>query len=471
MKHHQLLGSAAFVAAVCVASGSADYGPAIWDPACSGHWYTSGSGHKFHVIHDMEGYYASTISYFKNCNTTASVHYCVNGKADASSDAAAGEVTQMVSESYYAWHARCWNTHCTGTEHEGFASNPAWYTEAMYQSSAGITRHVSDRFNWPEDRNHVVGHGEGQNSAWRTYASANLGIDPTCNSHTDPGPNWNWSHYMGLVQGGGTPGAVSWASGRIDTFTRGADGALKHKWYSAGWSSGWEDLGGGIIGGPAAASWGAGHLDVFVRGTDSAIYQKTYDAGSGWSGFTRFAGTMTSDPAVVAWGVNRLDVFARGTDGSLQHMWFDGTWHPWQSLGGTIIGGPTVSSWGAGRLDVFARGGNSECYHIYYDAGWGPWTSLAGGFNSDFGAVSWGPGRIDVFGRGTSNELYHKYFSGGAWAASWENLGGGLLSGPDVSTWGVNRLDVFIRGNNNALYTKYWDGTGWSGYNSLGAMP
>ncbi len=54
--------------------------------------YTTGNGHKFHVIHDMEGYYASVVSWFSSCGmTTASIHYAVNGKQDASSDAPAGE--------------------------------------------------------------------------------------------------------------------------------------------------------------------------------------------------------------------------------------------------------------------------------------------------------------------------------------------------------------------------------------------
>src|SRR4051794_31566763 len=101
LKSTALVAGAMTVATVGWASS--DYGPAIWNPACSGHWYTSGNGHKFHVCHDMEGYYMSTISYFKNCNTSASVHYCVNGKKDASSDAPAGELTQMVLEANYAW--------------------------------------------------------------------------------------------------------------------------------------------------------------------------------------------------------------------------------------------------------------------------------------------------------------------------------------------------------------------------------
>ena len=47
---------------------------------------------------------------------------------------------QSVRESNYAWHAVGWNTYMFGTEHEGFVSNPAWFTEAMYQSSASLHR-------------------------------------------------------------------------------------------------------------------------------------------------------------------------------------------------------------------------------------------------------------------------------------------------------------------------------------------
>src|SRR4051794_23649107 len=81
------------MATVETAQASGDYGPAIWRPTCNANWYTSGSGHKFHVVHDMEGYYASVISSFTSCGyTAASVHYAVNGLKDASSDYPAGEI-------------------------------------------------------------------------------------------------------------------------------------------------------------------------------------------------------------------------------------------------------------------------------------------------------------------------------------------------------------------------------------------
>src|SRR3954468_20145055 len=89
------------------AQAQPDYAPALWNPAYSGHWYTSGNGHYFCVIHDMEGYYQSTISYFQQASQgtgKASIHYCVNGLKNGNDgthfelnpgDAAPGEITQM----------------------------------------------------------------------------------------------------------------------------------------------------------------------------------------------------------------------------------------------------------------------------------------------------------------------------------------------------------------------------------------
>jgi len=205
---------AAGMAMVGVAvQGSTDYGPAIWRPACSTHHYTTGSGKQFYVEHDMEGYYASTISYLQGCNNSVSVHYCVNGVQDTGTDMPAGEVTQMVIDAQYAWHASCLNTHSMSTEHEGFVSNPAWFTEAMYQSSAALTASKAVKYGWPKDRNHVVGHNEWQNSAWVNWCISSLGFDPRCNSHTDPGPYWDWSHYMALVNCGGNSSAWYFGSG------------------------------------------------------------------------------------------------------------------------------------------------------------------------------------------------------------------------------------------------------------------
>ena len=107
MNSKQLLAfSSAALIDVSTALATSDYGPAV-DRMITGctKWYTTGYGHKFAVVHDMEGYYLTGTSYLRRCDISVSCHYTVNGLTDYSGDAAPGEISQLVSESYYAWHA------------------------------------------------------------------------------------------------------------------------------------------------------------------------------------------------------------------------------------------------------------------------------------------------------------------------------------------------------------------------------
>jgi N-acetyl-anhydromuramyl-L-alanine amidase AmpD len=184
------------------ATATPDYPLAIWVPGTPGMYYSAsdGFGKIFVVIHDMEGYYAAVVAYFK-IRTDASIHYCINSVQNNAGDSPAGEVTQMVQEQYYAWHAVCLNRYSLGIEHEGFVGDPSWYTEAMYQSSANLVKYMCNKYDIPKDRNHIIGHNEWQNKSWNAFIAANFpAITPTCNNHTDPGQYWNWSYYMGLVK-------------------------------------------------------------------------------------------------------------------------------------------------------------------------------------------------------------------------------------------------------------------------------
>lgn len=183
-----------------------DYPEARWIPGKAGYYYgeTDGFGKQLVVIHDMEGYYASVLSYFQTLNDgrQVSVHYCVNGLQDSPSDYPPGDVAQMVEERFYAWHAACLNRYSVGIEHEGFAANPAWYTPEMYQASARLVKYLCEKYSIPKDRNHIVAHQEWQNGAWVQWA-VNNGFPATfgtCNSHTDPGSFWDWDFLMQLVK-------------------------------------------------------------------------------------------------------------------------------------------------------------------------------------------------------------------------------------------------------------------------------
>jgi len=142
------------------------------------------------VIHTTEGSYAGAVSWFQNSAAGASAHYVIR-----SSD---GEITQMVDEEDIAWHAGDWTTNenSIGIEHEGYVSDPGtWYTDAMYRSSAALTRDICDRYGIPKDRDHVIGHYQVPG------CSSGHGGGASC--HTDPGDGWDWDYYMSLVNDGG----------------------------------------------------------------------------------------------------------------------------------------------------------------------------------------------------------------------------------------------------------------------------
>jgi hypothetical protein len=197
---------------------------------------------------------------------------------------------------------------------------------------------------------------------------------------------------------------VAWSAGRIDVFARGADGGLWHKWYAAGWS-GWENLGGAMIGAPAVASWGPGRLDVFVEGGDLALEHLWYTTG--WFGWERLGGVLSESPAAVSWAAGHIDVAVRGSDDEVWHAYFDGAWHGFDPLGGVLAGKPALSSQGAGKIELFAEGTDSALYHRSFEGTWTAWQSLGGSLTSGPAAVSWGRGRTDAFVRGLDGEVWH----------------------------------------------------------------
>ncbi|MFD4124284.1 N-acetylmuramoyl-L-alanine amidase [Streptomyces globisporus] len=165
------------VSASDVYAQSEDYPSARWVPAYSGNFVVDRKADVDKVvIHTTQGSYAGSISWYQNPSSKVSAHYTIR-----SSD---GEVTQSVREKDTAWHAGSVNSSSVGIEHEGYVDDPAWYTEAMYRSSAALTKHLAARYAIPKDRSHIIGHSEAPGA-----------------THTDPGPNWDWNHYMQLIDG------------------------------------------------------------------------------------------------------------------------------------------------------------------------------------------------------------------------------------------------------------------------------
>ena len=115
---------------------TAEYGPALWvaTPTCN---YSSRNGTAISAvtIHTIQGTYAGAISWAQNCSAGVSYHYVVR-----SSD---GQVTQMLLEADKGWHVGSENPYCIGIEHEGYVTDPSWYTTALYTASSDLCRDIT----------------------------------------------------------------------------------------------------------------------------------------------------------------------------------------------------------------------------------------------------------------------------------------------------------------------------------------
>ncbi|WP_329332143.1 N-acetylmuramoyl-L-alanine amidase [Streptomyces sp. NBC_00663] len=138
---------------------------------------------KYLVIHDTEGAWDGVLNLVQD-PTYVSWNYTLR-----STD---GHIAQHVKAKDVAWHAGNWyvNAKSIGLEHEGFLANPdAWYTEAMYRSSARLVKYLSKKYAIPLDRQHILGHDN--------VPGPTTGSVP--GMHTDPGPYWDWRHYFELL--------------------------------------------------------------------------------------------------------------------------------------------------------------------------------------------------------------------------------------------------------------------------------
>ncbi|MFF7550860.1 N-acetylmuramoyl-L-alanine amidase [Streptomyces canus] len=151
------------------------------------------------VIHDTESTASAAINAFQKPSSYASAHYVVG---------ADGSVTQMVPTKDVAWHAgnKYVNDHSIGIEHEGYALDyGSWYTEQEYQSSAALVTYLAQRFAIPLDREHLIGHDDVPGPLDAYYEGM----------HWDPGPWWNWGHYLALLQASPNGDGMPVAGGEV----------------------------------------------------------------------------------------------------------------------------------------------------------------------------------------------------------------------------------------------------------------
>ncbi|WP_157570661.1 N-acetylmuramoyl-L-alanine amidase [Microtetraspora malaysiensis] len=137
---------------------------------------------KYIVIHDTEGYYGPSVQLAQD-PTYLAWNYTIR-----SSD---GHIAQHLDAKDVGWHAGNWyvNMHSIGIEHEGFAGTAGWFTEAMYQTSSALVKHLATKYDIPLDRAHIIGHDQVPGTVFGNTKSV----------HWDPGPYWDWDHYFELL--------------------------------------------------------------------------------------------------------------------------------------------------------------------------------------------------------------------------------------------------------------------------------
>ena len=204
---------------------SPDYPPAIWDPAPECNWEERTKEVSAVVIHYTEGSYAGCISWFKNCDASVSAHYVIR-----SSD---GQITQMVLEKDKAWHARTANGYSIGIEHEAYGNVWEFFTDEMYQSSADLVRSICSRYE-TIDGHRTFYRDTLDNGLCLNNGLHDLGGETACTkirghqhypdqSHTDPGPYWDWNYYYKLINEGTSITVMEGEEGRFDHQNYGDD--------------------------------------------------------------------------------------------------------------------------------------------------------------------------------------------------------------------------------------------------------
>ena len=202
-----------------------DYPGAIWDPAPDCNYSERTLPVSAVVIHYTEGSYAGCISWFKNCDAQVSAHYVIRS--------ADGQVTQMVREADKAWHARTANGYTIGIEHEAYGNIWSFFTEAMYQSSADLVRNICSRYD-VIDGHRTFYRDTLDNGTCLNYGVHDLGGETACTkirghqhypdqTHTDPGPYWDWNYYYKLINEGTPVMILEGEEGRLDHQNYGDD--------------------------------------------------------------------------------------------------------------------------------------------------------------------------------------------------------------------------------------------------------
>jgi hypothetical protein len=270
------------------------------------------------------------------------------------------------------------------------------------------------------------------------------------------------------------------ASGKMNVFTRGANGHLYDSYAPPGGAWNLYDItqyasGPTIVGTPTAVLDSSKVLHVFSRGADGHLYDSYVTADGVWNesdlSVNSAAPTIVSDPTVVVDTSGMMHVFTHGINGHLYDTYAQagGLWNDSDltvnSGAPTITGSPAATMDTAGNIDVFTRGVNGHLYDTYAPTG-GLWNDSDLTVNSGAPTITDSPsvtvdtaGNMNVFTRGVNGHLYDTYaHAGGLWNDSdlSVNSGAPTITGAPAATMDTaGNINVFTRGVNGHLYSTY----------------
>lgn len=402
-----------------VGQKSTEYTPAIWNPAPTCNFSSrNGTAVSAITIHTIQGTYAGAISWSQNCSSSVSYHYVIR-----SSD---GQVTQMVSEASKAWHVGSENPYTIGYEHEGYVSQAQWYTSALYNASAGITRDVCQS-----------GYGI---SPLRTFSGAATTGTNTLGgcikikghqhypnqTHTDPGIYWDWNLYYKLVNNNPTQNNLNAASGTFtDTGGSGSNYSNDQRYFTLIQPTNASSVTLNFTSFSLEANWD--YLYVYDGATNSAPLIGTYTGTNSPGTITSSSGSLLvefrSDCATTAagWVANWTSVTTNPTLGDVIP--------PMTTV--SVPGSWITQNFTATYTDTDNSGGSGieKSYYQVTDYNGGDWraNSSKGFFNDNFDQTvihsSW-TSQSGVWGLSAGNLLHSDESNGNSniWANLTSNL-------------------------------------------------
>jgi hypothetical protein len=176
------------------------------------------------------------------------------------------------------------------------------------------------------------------------------------------------------------------ASGELDVFSIGSDGALKYMaFYAGAWSGPWSLTLGNFAppGAPVATANDVhGYLNAFTVGNDGALYTK-WDCTSAWCGPTALTATGFAPKGANLSSVNfnnqSLNVFLIDNTGTIDVLSNAGiSWTTPSAIGSSNFaqpGAPTTTAIESNQLDVFAVAAATQAGVVESVSTGGAWSS------------------------------------------------------------------------------------------------